>query len=843
MPVTIGKVVALTGRFFARDEKGVARELHEGDEVYTTDTLSSNDGSTAEITIALADGGIVQLDGGSKHSLADTSSPIDVQEELPASEQPSNDVPTTDAVGYEATFSERSGEIVDVKTKLHDSVFFHIDPIEKKENGTNQDSGSAKPAPILTINGGEVQDNYYDSVGASGTNIVTNTMTFETVAGFKTVQIGSHSFDQNALQSLNTTPVTLAMTAGELTLKGYTQAGNTYTIAYQYETADNFHHDPTSDTFVDSLSVVVTASDGQADSSILSIDVIDDLPTSEGDTNVIQEGLVADQISGNVFLDTDHGIFNHGGSLGDRHYADVADHLGADDTTINAPVVGVTSGSDTSHPVTGNISTNVAGLYGDLVLNADGSYDYHLDNTNPDVKVIVDGEVIHDVFTYTIADDDGDLVATTLDITIAGNSQGPHIVAQPGTVEEAALAIGTTPSSPNEIVTGQIVGTSNNGFDHLDLQATNGNILTIWTLSNIDGSQTLTTPQGTLTLVNYTNTSDPNSPGGLIHTIDYSYELTSPYNNQIASDHFDDLISLTVTDAAGSITIENLVITITDDAPTAVADTNDVTEDTMITVSDNVFDSSDNTQDDIPGADRTTTPIIGVVQGTPPSASGNVGSDVAGSYGKVNIAADGSYTYTLDNTLPAVQALNNADTLTDTFTYTMTDADGDTSTTTLTITVNGNNNDVPTLAVTPVDVYEHGLVDGSSPDNSDIVSGTFTITAIDGLKEITVEGTTITEATLLNTGTSPETITTGLGNEIQIEGYDPLTGIVNYTYTLLDNENHDKPTHDTILDEPITITVTDTDTSGSTNSVTNDLIVHIHDDVPTANPDKNSVTV
>ena len=59
---------------------------------------------------------------------------------------------------------------------------------------------------------------------------------------------------------------------------------------------------------------------------------------------------------------------------------------------------------------------------------------------------------------------------------------------------------------------------------------------------------------------------------------------------------------------------------------------------------------------------------------------------MAGSFGSVTLNADGSYSYALDNSLQAVQALDDGESLTDEFTYTITDADGDTSTTTLTIT-------------------------------------------------------------------------------------------------------------------------------------------------------------
>jgi VCBS repeat-containing protein len=73
-----------------------------------------------------------------------------------------------------------------------------------------------------------------------------------------------------------------------------------------------------------------------------------------------------------------------------------------------------------------------------------------------------------------------------------------------------------------------------------------------------------------------------------------------------------------------------------------------------------------------------------------------------GDYGTLTIGADGSYTYTVDNNKPAVQALNVNGTLTDVFTYTVQDASGASSSATITVTVKGAN-DAPVVANAIVD--------------------------------------------------------------------------------------------------------------------------------------------
>ncbi len=45
-------------------------------------------------------------------------------------------------------------------------------------------------------------------------------------------------------------------------------------------------------------------------------------------------------------------------------------------------------------------------------------------------------------------------------------------------------------------------------------------------------------------------------------------------------------------------------------------------------------------------------------------------------HGTLTLNVNGSYTYVVNNSDPAVQALNTGDTLTDTFTYTVTDPGG-----------------------------------------------------------------------------------------------------------------------------------------------------------------------
>ena len=106
-------------------------------------------------------------------------------------------------------------------------------------------------------------------------------------------------------------------------------------------------------------------------------------------------------------------------------------------------------------------------------------------------------------------------------------------------------------------------------------------------------------------------------------------------------------------------------------APTAVADTTPATGNVL-------------TNDTDPDAGDTKT-VTAVSFGT---VTGTLGTPLAGAHGSLVLNASGAFTYTVDETDPAVQALRQStDTVTDVFSYTMRDTAGATSTTTLTVTV------------------------------------------------------------------------------------------------------------------------------------------------------------
>ncbi|MET0540188.1 MAG: VCBS domain-containing protein [Variovorax sp.] len=362
-------------------------------------------------------------------------------------------------------------------------------------------------------------------------------------------------------------------------------------------------------------------------------------------------------------------------------------------------------------------------------------------------------------------------------------------------------------------------------LDGLTSVTVGGTTVDVATLNNLGTTPvTIQTPSGTLVLTGFVATS---TVGGVptAGQLSYSYQLDTPIAQPGATESLDP-IALSVLDAGGGTSTGVLSVRIVDDAPVAGVDAAGVTEDGPSTASGNVKGN------DTVGADASNgVPVTAVNYG---GVAGSIGSPLTTAFGSVTINADGSYTYTLDNDNPAVQHLTAGETLTETVQYTLTDADGDTTTATLTILISGRNDTakivIPDANGTGVagqaTVAERGL--GDSADSSETVSGSFSVSTPDGLGSIEVGGTAVTPAQLANLGTTPVTVDTGTGR-LTLTGYDPVTGIVQYSYTLDGRQQHGGGQ----VTDPITIIVRDRDGDSATGTLT----ILVVDDAPIARTD------
>ena len=673
----------------------------------------------------------------------------------------------------------------------------------------------------LALGQNEVSERGLGDAGDSS-ETTTGTVTLTAPDGLSSVTIGGQTLTLAQLAALGTTPVTITTPKGVLTLTGFTATASvgsipvSGTLAYSYELTSAQDH--AGGEVTDDFALSVLDAGGDSVAGILSIRIVDDAPVANNDSATIAENDAT--VTGNV-VTTGPG----------------ADRVGADGATVTRIAFG---------PTVGTVGSGLDGAYGTLTLNADGSYSYALDNDNPLVNALRDGQTLTEVFTYRITDGDGDEATATLTITIDGRTDGTNTIVPRdsngtalGQNEVSEVGLGL-PGDASETTTGTIDLTAPDGLTSVTV---GGQTLTVAQLTALGTTPvTITTPKGVLTLTGFTPTA---SVGGVpvSGALTYSYELTSAQDHS-AGEVSDDF-ALVVTDVNSQTATGTLAIRILDSTPQAVDDTATVAEDGA-PVTGNVFAAGGpGDAPDAIGNDGSATggPVTGIAfEGT----AGTVGSGLSGRYGTLTLNADGSYSYDVDNANAAVNGLRDGQTLTEVFTYRISDADGDHAFATLTITIDGRTDGPP--AIVPRDanggatgensVSERGL--GDPRDASETTRGVIDLTAPDGLASVTIGGRTVTAAELAALGTTPIRIVTPKGVVI-LTGFTPTTSIggvptageLAYSYELTSAQDH---AGGEITDD---IALLVTDAGGDSQSGT--LTILIADDAPQAVDDRGSV--
>lgn len=680
--------------------------------------------------------------------------------------------------------------------------------IETPDNPVGVENAIATVAERgLPARGGEGAEEPAGTADETSAETTTGTIVFNSPDGLSAILINGVAVTSVGQEF--TTPF------GTMTITSINLA--TGEIGFSYTLADNLLGSTADGNFA----VTVIDTDGDQANATLSVIVEDDSPIAADDIGVVPGGSHA-PISGNVLPNDEPG----------------ADDYPAGEGGPDA-VTGFSNAGGSADP-----GESLQGTYGVLTLNADGSYTYVRDYNTP-------GGVT-DSFTYTITDQDGSTDTAVLTIEIGDAPNSIDFVPQTGegtVVDEGALAprdgepVGTgegadgdpdNNSDPDEATGATIEFNSPDGLASVTIE---GVAITPGSLPQTIFSDAT----GSLVITGFTY--DPVTGDG---TITYEYTLADNTDGDDTSVSFD----IVVTDLDGDTASDILTITITDDEPVAADDADSVTEDGPLSASGNVITDAEANGDngaDTEGADGVTVTGVAAGSSTDP-VSGDVDAVVTGKYGSITIDAEGNYTYTLDNTNPLVQGLDQNESLTDeVFTYTVTDGDGDTSTTTVTITVNGADDPV---VITGLDgagaeeiVDEDDLADGSSPDAAALTqSGSFTIDSVDGLAAITVGGTTVFGPGVVYpvaiAGSYGEVRITGVVTTTDANG-DVVSATVSYEYTLGDNTlDHSASGEDTLTDS-FAVIATDSDGSSDTAS----LDITVVDDIPAVDPADAEVPV
>ncbi len=446
----------------------------------------------------------------------------------------------------------------------------------------------------------------------------------------------------------------------------------------------------------DTFTYTIGDGNGLLSTTTIAIDVagLNDAPVARPDTRVTDENT---PISGNVVS---------GGAPGEQADSD------ADGDALT--VVGVRPGSG-SQPADGAVGTPVAGQYGSLTVNPDGSYTYIPGTAAQGLKP---GESVQDTFTYTVADGRGGSSSTTIIFTVNGLNDAP--VARPDlrTTDE------DTPVSGNA-VTGGAPG------EQADTDA-DGDTLTVIGVRAGDGTQPAQGSTGVPVQGQYgTLTLNPDGS--------YTYEPGPEAQFLVQGQGGRDTFSYTVSDGRGGTSTTTIAFDITgtgssipgapppppppgSSPPVARPDVRTTDERTPITGNAVTGGAPGDVADS--DADGDTLVVEGVRTGggaTP--ASGSVGSAIAGTWGTLTLNSDGSYSYAPS---ASAQALRPGQTVQDVFTYTVNDGTGGRSTGTITVNVNGLNdapvanpdtNTIASTATTPA--TGNSVVGGSPGDRAD----------------------------------------------------------------------------------------------------------------------------
>ena len=349
--------------------------------------------------------------------------------------------------------------------------------------------------------------------------------------------------------------------------------------------------------------------------------------------------------------------------------------MGADDASViggtltgsvteddTQTATGTVTVSDPDSPTTITAQTSVDGTYGSFSIETDGTWTYTLDDARTATNALADGATETDSFQIETSDESTE----TISITVMGTN-------------DAAVISGT--------LTGSVIE------DDTSAQTATGTV----TVTDVDGTNAVR--QNSNIVGVYGTLAITSSDGTWTYTLDNTLPATNALTEGATATD-----TLTILAADGTEGMVTITVTGADDAAVIGGDlTGSVIE------------------DDTSAQTATGTVTVSDLD----SMTTITAKTESGTYGSLVLRADGTWTYTLDNTLPATNALAEGATATDSFQI----ATSDGSTATISITVMGAN-DAAVIG---------GTLTGSVTEDdtsAQMATGTVTLTDVDGTNAV-----------------------------------------------------------------------------------------------------------
>ncbi|WP_108945281.1 retention module-containing protein [Shewanella halifaxensis] len=476
-------------------------------------------------------------------------------------------------------------------------------------------------------------------------------------------------------------------------------------------------------------------------------------------------------------------VVNEGESLS----ATAAEGLLANDSDQQGHDFAITSVNGTDFGQSSSVNITFANG-ATITVNADGSYTF---NTNGAYDHLSQGELETLEFNYTITDEHGAMDTATVTINIVGTNDAPIAVGNNYEVNEGAS------------ITGNLITDDSGGGVDSDAES---NTLTITHINGLavdfsNGNATIAIASGSLTI----------SPDG---TFIYIHDGSEPVPTEF---------TYTISDgnkASDTATVTLNVNGVNDD-PNAVANSYNVNEGSS--AQGNLI--TDNTGDGIDYDADGDTLYITHINGVELVFVNNLATVfVAG--GSLSIDINGNFTYNHDGSASTPVS----------FSYTISDRNGGFDTSDVVLNINEVNNPVSIENIETLTVHESALATGSGGGTL-TDSGTFSVTAKDGIAKIEIGNSTLTLAMLLASSTSPISIA-GANGTLTITGYD--NGVISYDYTLNSQQDHaPSMVGNNVISDNFNVTVYDTDNDSASTVLTANIV----DDIADAKNDSDSVDI